>query len=70
MTHKTHYEGSIHTTSDSQDFPAASLQDFVRYHAGKGTDYATAFARACEPHGDEPSFEAKFDKYWDRYNGG
>ena len=56
-------------TGSSQDFPAASLQDFVRYQVDKGTDYATAFARACKPHGDEPHFERLFDKYWERNNG-
>jgi len=49
-----------------QDFPADSLQDFVRFHVENGTDYATAFAKACGPHGDEPHFEKMFDKYWAR----
>lgn len=70
MTHKTDYERTIHNTSDSQDFPAASLQDFVRYQVEKGTDYATAFAKACAPHGDESHFEKMFDLFWNRYRGG
>lgn len=66
---KTHYESTIHGASDSQDFPAATLKDFVRFHINKGSDYATTYARACSPYGEIAQFDALFDQEWDKQGG-
>lgn len=57
---------SMRIVDDEQDFPAAKLKGFVRYHVGRGTDYATAFAKACGPYYDLRSLEKRFDYEWDK----
>lgn len=53
--------------SKRNDVPADTLRDFILWHVRKGTDYATAFALACNPYGSLCGFEQTFDKFWDRY---
>jgi len=38
------------------------------WHVTRGNDYATTFAKACNPYGNVPAFEKTFDKYWDKYD--
>lgn len=56
-------------TGSSQDFPAATLKDFIRWHIEKGFDYATTFAKACNPYIDLPNMETIFDQEWDKQGG-
>jgi hypothetical protein len=44
-----------------------TLRTFIWYNAGKGDCYATVFAKACEPFGDEKNFEENFDYLWEQY---
>jgi hypothetical protein len=54
--------------SNLNRFPVDTLRDFIVWHVTRGTDYATAFAKACGPFGDVDNFEESFDKYWDHYD--
>lgn len=60
---------SVRVADDEQDYPAATLKDFVRYHITRGTDYATAYAKACDPYFDLDHLDDRFDREWKRQGG-
>jgi hypothetical protein len=52
-----------------QAVPTGKLRDFVGYMIEHNVDYATAFARACDPFFDLPHLETLFDQEWKRAGG-
>lgn len=47
--------------------PKETLRTFIWWHAKQGDCYATVFAKACAPFGDQRNFEENFDYLWEQY---
>jgi hypothetical protein len=52
----------------TREIQVETLRTFIMWQIKLGTDYATAFARACAPFGEVEDFEEKFDAIWDQHD--